>query len=315
MAQGVALRCSEVTRMASLAKAMATAGRFGLALMLLASIASEPAWPAALSDYLDSIEPGALHPDADALGPPREEPPAVPLLKDGETIGWGYVNSDLTNSNGYSGKPIHVAVGLDLEGRITGAALLDHSEPIVLVGIPDSRVRDYIDSYVGTNALDYLSAEVRDALPADIVSGATVTIMVIDDSIKRSALRMVRAGDDVGGQGVAHLCGQIVERICPDVAVDVVAHPRVRDSDQNDGLAVIEQRGAGNSALEVQSDSDVDGLAGIAVAVGQVGVDVSPADGLPVLKQRYSRRFFLRRTEGVGVGVQRSGLDAVQIVG
>jgi NosR/NirI family nitrous oxide reductase transcriptional regulator len=146
-----------------------------------------------LPKFLAGVEPSALHPEADRFGSIAGEPGAAPLRRGDETIGWVYLNSDVANATGYSGKPIHILVGLDLDGRITGAKLVKHSEPIVLVGIPERKIADFIDDYVGSSAIDYVSGEAMDALPADIVSGATVTIMVIDDSIKRSAVRMARA--------------------------------------------------------------------------------------------------------------------------
>ena len=145
-----------------------------------------------IDEFLSGIEPAAIHPEADNFGPVAGDPGAAAVRRGGETIGWVYLNSDVANATGYSGKPIHILVGLDLEGRITGAKLVKHSEPIVLVGIPERKIAGFIDDYVGTSAIDYVSGEAMDALPAEIVSGSTVTIMVIDDSIKRSAVRMAR---------------------------------------------------------------------------------------------------------------------------
>jgi len=151
-----------------------------------------PARAQTLADFVADIVPAELHPDADAIGPSRTDAPASPLLRGEEIVGWAYLNSELTDATGYSGKPIHVAVGLDRDGVISGAELVGHSEPIVLVGIPESRIVSFIESYVGTPAADYLSVAARNRLPADIVSGATVTIMVIDDAMKRSALKAAR---------------------------------------------------------------------------------------------------------------------------
>ena len=79
-----------------------------------------------------------------------------------------------------------------MQGVITGARLVAHKEPIVLVGIPESKITDYIAGYTGFNIAEYARSEELDALPDDIVSGATVTIMVIDDSIRRSAIKVAR---------------------------------------------------------------------------------------------------------------------------
>ncbi len=178
----------------------------GFALMVLG-------WPHAgahaqsqLGRFLDKFELAEVFPDADRLGPAEGTPPTAPVFAGDELVGYLFLNSDVSNSIGYSGKPIHIVVGLDLDGRITGAALVGHSEPIVLVGIPERLVVEFIDGYGGTDALQFAVPEVRDALPADIVSGATVTIMVIDDSIKRAAIKVARArglGGLTGGEPIA----------------------------------------------------------------------------------------------------------------
>ena len=97
---------------------------------------------------------------------------------------------------GYSGKPIHILMGMDRQGTITGARLYRHSEPIVLTGIPESRVKAVIDGYVGRNVREFAAPKAEGGRALDIVSGATVTVMVIDDSIVRAALAAMRT---VGG--------------------------------------------------------------------------------------------------------------------
>ena len=57
----------------------------------------------------------------------------------GGRAGWAYLNSDFTTSVGYSGKPIRIVVGIDLEGRVRGLKLVEHHEPIVLIGIPEPK--------------------------------------------------------------------------------------------------------------------------------------------------------------------------------
>ncbi|MEZ5878079.1 MAG: FMN-binding protein [Tepidamorphaceae bacterium] len=130
-------------------------------------------------------------PEADALGPLREDLPVYEARKGGEVAGYVFLTSDFVTTTGYSGKPIHVVMGVDPGGKITGVRLVKHSEPIVLVGIPESAIREVIGKYTGLD----LVAEAQSSGSAhdlDIVSGATVTIMVIDDSIVRAGLRVAR---------------------------------------------------------------------------------------------------------------------------
>ena len=52
-------------------------------------------------------------------------------------------------SLGYSGKPLDVLVGLDLEGRITGARILEQHEPMLVIGITEAELDAFVDRYRG----------------------------------------------------------------------------------------------------------------------------------------------------------------------
>ena len=145
-----------------------------------------------LAKYLPKMAAADLVAGADGFGPLREDLPVAPVMKGAEQIGWVFVTSDFVGTTGYSGKPIHVMVALDLTAHVAGVKLVKHSEPIVLIGIPEARVKALADSYIGMD----LVAEAKDngsGHALDIISGATVTVMVIDDSIVRSSIKVARA--------------------------------------------------------------------------------------------------------------------------
>ena len=103
----------------------------------------------------------------------------MPALKGGETIGYVFLTSDFVTTTGYSGKPIHVVMGVDQNAKVTGVRLVKHSEPIVLIGIPDSEIQAVTEKYAGLDLIKEAKSG-GSAHELDIVSGATVTIMVID---------------------------------------------------------------------------------------------------------------------------------------
>ncbi|MGP8122872.1 MAG: 4Fe-4S binding protein [Xanthobacteraceae bacterium] len=112
--------------------------------------------------------------------------------------GYAFVNADWVNSTGYSGQPIEILVGLTLDGKIAGARLMAHHEPIILIGIPLERIATFIQGYVGRDVLS-IAHEGPSGRPAvDLVSGATVTVTVIAESMVRSAIRVARA-EGIGG--------------------------------------------------------------------------------------------------------------------
>ena len=152
-----------------------------------------------LNTYLSKVAPADFFAEADRFGPPQGDPPIIPAYRGDQLQGFVYLNSDFANAVGYSGKPIQVLVGIDPKGILTGFKLVEHKEPIVLVGIPEKRILEAVNKLIGAD----LGSVARGAAPApqvDIVSGATVTVLVIGDSIVRSATKLIRSGR-LGGQG------------------------------------------------------------------------------------------------------------------
>ena len=154
-----------------------------------------------LPTYLPKIAPADFFPGADRFGPPQGDPPIVPVYRGDQLQGFVFLNSDFANSVGYSGKPIHLLAGIDPKGVITGIKLVDHKEPIVLVGIPEARIVAAVNSLIGKDMKPVASGAERPP-QVDIVSGATVTVLVMGDSIVRAASRLIRSGR-IGGDGVA----------------------------------------------------------------------------------------------------------------
>ena len=146
-----------------------------------------------LSDFVSRAAPNELVPGANRLGPLQGDQAIMPAYKDERLLGFVYLNSDFANATGYSGKPIQLLVGIDPQGVITGLKLVDHKEPIVLLGIPEKRIMEAVNKLIGAD----IAGVVRGAAPApqvDIVSGATVTVLVMGDSIVRSATKLIKSG-------------------------------------------------------------------------------------------------------------------------
>ncbi|WP_313350062.1 4Fe-4S binding protein [Paracoccus sp. (in: a-proteobacteria)] len=161
-----------------------------IALLLL------PALPATAESVLEQLLPdqnaAELMPGADGFGPISTELAVAPVLKGGETVAHAFITSDFVGTTGYSGKPIHTLVAVDNDAKIAGVQLVKHSEPIVLIGIPEAKIKTLVEGYTGLD----LVAEAQSggtAHDVEIISGATVTVMVIDDSIVRSGLKVARS--------------------------------------------------------------------------------------------------------------------------
>ncbi|MGO4677749.1 4Fe-4S binding protein [Bosea sp. 2YAB26] len=146
-----------------------------------------------VQEFLPKALPSEFFPGADRFGQPEGTPPIVPTYQGNKLLGYVYLNSDVTNATGYSGKPINLLVGIDPGGIVTAVKLVEHKEPIVLVGIPERRIIDALNTLIGKDMKRV--AEGSDRAPqAEIVSGATVTVLVMGDSVVRSAVRLIRTG-------------------------------------------------------------------------------------------------------------------------
>ena len=145
-----------------------------------------------LRRFLPDLDPATLVDGADGFGALRKDVPVAPVLRAGEAVAWAFLTSDFVGTTGYSGKPIHVVAAVDADAVLIGAQLVEHSEPIVLIGIPDSKMKALTESYAGLD-LRAEAAAGGSAHDLDIISGATVTVMVIDDSLVRGGLKVARA--------------------------------------------------------------------------------------------------------------------------
>ncbi|MFO1154239.1 MAG: 4Fe-4S binding protein [Rhodospirillales bacterium] len=144
----------------------------------------------------------ALLPGADVAGPFQGEPPAAELRRDGRLVGYAFSTYATVRSTGYSGKPLDVLVGLDLQGMITGARLVRQTEPILVIGISEQQIRDYVGGFAGIDiglrgSLTRSTDGTRYPQP---ISGATISSAVIRDAVVRSA-RAVAASRGLGVSG------------------------------------------------------------------------------------------------------------------
>ena len=111
-------------------------------------------------------------------------------------VGYVFLSTDVVDIPAYSGKPVITLIGMDTHGIISGVRVLKHSEPILLAGIPESKLLDFIRQYVGKAAdakLEIGHGDSSDgAVGLDAISGATVTAIAENQVISRSAYEIGR---------------------------------------------------------------------------------------------------------------------------
>lgn len=162
-------------------------GRGAALACILCLLATGTAIAAGFGAYKVEIKPADVFPGAQSFGPVEGTPPARPALKDGAVAGYVFETSDI----GYSGKPIRILAGIDTNGTFTGAKVIEHHEPILLVGISPEKLFDFVARHAGRNIIEMSKAST--AREVDVISGATVTAVVITDSLMRAALAVAKS--------------------------------------------------------------------------------------------------------------------------
>ena len=111
-------------------------------------------------------------------------------------IGYVFLSTDIVDIPAYSGKPVVTLIGMDTKGIITGIRILKHSEPILLVGIPEGELTKFTQQYVGKFVGDKIeigkAREGEGFIGVDAISGATVTVIAENQVILRSGMDVAR---------------------------------------------------------------------------------------------------------------------------
>lgn len=150
----------------------------------------------AAADGLDARSLDMVAPDAALAAQLLSVPEPVQVARQEDGVpGWtvraegqivGYIGStwEIAGSVGYSGRPLDVLVALSSTAVIRGAQLMQHSEPVLTLGISDADIAAYVSGFAGQDLAAPVQA--RNELP-DVISRATVSTGVIRDGIMRTA--------------------------------------------------------------------------------------------------------------------------------
>lgn len=126
----------------------------------------------------------------DSVSEPQGEFKVRTLSSGDEVLGYVFQSQDVVDIPAYSGKPINMQVILDTAGVIQDAYVLEHHEPILLVGIPEAKLHAFNAKYKGIKVNQRVvvgRSSDPDAVTVDAVTGATVTVMVVNEVVMRSA--------------------------------------------------------------------------------------------------------------------------------
>jgi polyferredoxin len=172
-------------------KLLKACGRIGVAILCWLFAASLQA-----ADFADRYpQVRGFFPQGDRFGELEGEPPAAPVYRGKSLLGYAYLSTDVVQIPAYSGKPISMLVGFDISGHITGVEIVQHEEPILVIGITNERLQQFARQYVGKSVYDkiVIGGTREGYVTIDAISGATITMMVENASIMQSVRKVATA--------------------------------------------------------------------------------------------------------------------------
>jgi len=153
----------------------------------------QPSLAAGIAEQYPQVK--NFFPQADRFGELEGDPPAAAVYRGNELVGYVLLTENIVRIPAYSGRPINTLVGLDISGHIIGLQIVHHEEPILVVGVTEERLRQFVDQYRGISAFDRVTvgAERPGYVSVDTISGATITVMVENASIMRSVRKVAES--------------------------------------------------------------------------------------------------------------------------
>lgn len=144
----------------------------------------------ASADNTDLERIHQLLPETTRITDPEGEYGIRRVLAGDTLLGYLFETINVANIPAYSGKPINMQVILSPEAVILDSWLLEHHEPILLVGIPEQKLVDFGVAYQGIKADQRVvvgSTSDESAVTVDAITGATVTVMVVNEIIMKAS--------------------------------------------------------------------------------------------------------------------------------
>ncbi|MCK5529726.1 MAG: FMN-binding protein, partial [Halopseudomonas aestusnigri] len=142
-----------------------------------------------------------LFPSATRLIEKQGSPPVYQAFQLDQLLGYAFESTDYSSLQGFSGKPIRLLIGMTPEGKLTGVTVLEHHEPVFLHGLGEQALFDFAGQYTGRNIATPIvvgsthgGSVDGDAVGyIDGVSKATVSVVILNETVLQSAMTVARA--------------------------------------------------------------------------------------------------------------------------
>ncbi|NRA52947.1 MAG: regulatory protein NosR [Gammaproteobacteria bacterium] len=188
---------------------------FALLLLCLIQLPAHALFVSEPRDPLPLIH--EIFPQATKVSDKTGTPLIWTVFQEQDIIGYAFETNDIKKIPAYSGEPVNMLVAISPEGIYLGAKVLEHHEPIILAGIPEKKLWDFTDQYINLDVKQRLKVGGNGqdgVIHLDGLSGATVTVMVMNVGITKSATKVaVALGIIEQGQQII----QPMSTVLPDV--------------------------------------------------------------------------------------------------
>ena len=167
-----------------------------------------------LEKYLTADVLELAFPGAERYGAVEGDPPAAPVYRGDELVGYLFETYDLVRSVGFSRKEFNLIVGVGVDGVVRGARLIRHQEPIAILGRTDDDFHAYLTQFPGLDIRKGVSVVIAmsggilegekfaqrttagnatDIVQVDAVSRTTTSSVLFSDAIVRGSRMVARS--------------------------------------------------------------------------------------------------------------------------
>ncbi len=152
--------------------------------------------PSLGADWLTLDLARLLFAEAEEVKPLETGLPVAPVYAGGVLQGYIFATRDITESFGFSSLEFLIAVGLRLDGTLSGVRVVDHREPIIDLIMLEALVPQFAEQYGGIDIrrpVRVSLTRVEEPGVVDGISAATISAVLFNEAILRAARMVARA--------------------------------------------------------------------------------------------------------------------------
>jgi len=140
-------------------------------------------------------------PEATVIGEKQTDVPIIPVYQLQQLLGYVFESNDFVNIQGFSGNRVNMLIGMDVDGKLVGNKVIEHQEPIFLHGLGDPPLQKFVKQFVGPKVNNRIRVDSKskaagsqtpNTIYIDGISRATISAIVINDTILSSSLKVAR---------------------------------------------------------------------------------------------------------------------------